>query len=316
VQSGAAHYGVVPFENSTNGSVVTTLDLLADPQRKFPDILVCSEAYVEVRHCLLGHSASPSSTSNRHAVNEQTYPYPNHQPFNFSRITKLYSHPQAWTQCSSFLTIQLPSIERQDVSSTSKAAALVAADPSGTTAAISSPMAAELFALDVLASGIQDRHDNLTRFLVLHHRGQSESRGCGDSIPSLHPLVTAPATPQTPTPSQTADKQGPRPSGNNNSKAHKTLVAFTVAHDNPGALAKSLAVFEPYRLNLTSINARPSGGPAWNYVFLVEVAHQGEGQGRSVQDGEGAVEMALGDLGRVARSWRWRGSWESKLGKS
>ncbi|KAK8041891.1 P-protein [Apiospora rasikravindrae] len=55
-QSGRATYGVVPFENSTNGSVVFTLDNFADRQGLYPDLSVCAEIYLDVHHCLLGRS--------------------------------------------------------------------------------------------------------------------------------------------------------------------------------------------------------------------------------------------------------------------
>ncbi|KAM6526430.1 prephenate dehydratase [Fusarium solani] len=55
VQGGKVQAGVVPFENSTNGSVVFTLDNLADRANRYPDITVDGETYVDVHHCLVGH---------------------------------------------------------------------------------------------------------------------------------------------------------------------------------------------------------------------------------------------------------------------
>jgi prephenate dehydratase len=87
---------------------------------------------------------------------------------------------------------------------------------------------------------------------------------------------------------------------------YKTLISFTVDHNNPGALAQSLSVFERYGLNLTSINTRPSGVENWNYIFFVEIRGRREGR-------EGAVSKALGDLDGVCRGWRWLGSWRDRM---
>ena len=90
VASGSASRGVVPFENSSNGSVVFTLDLFANLSGKYGDIVVVNEAYVRVNHCIVGHPAA--------APNTEASLIP-----DWSHITKLYSHPQAWGQCKKFL---------------------------------------------------------------------------------------------------------------------------------------------------------------------------------------------------------------------
>ncbi|KKY18620.1 putative pdt domain-containing protein [Diplodia seriata] len=290
VQASSADYGVVPIENSSNGAVIFTLDLFADLKDRYPDILICGEAYVRIEHCLLGFAPPPKAAT--HFVIDETFsssspssstspttfsssssasatppstsgvatptpdaPAPSHprtRPLaDLTGVKKLYSHPQAWGQCKNFLNAHLRGVERQDCSSTSRAAEQAARDPSGASAAVSSATAAKLHGLDFLAKGINDRDDNTTRFF--------------------------------------------------------SLVAFTVDHNDPGALADSLAVFKPYRLNLTSINTRPSGVDKWNYIFFVEL------RGRRLAGRDGAVNAALRDLGAVARNWRWLGSWESKL---
>ncbi|KAF2128616.1 PDT-domain-containing protein [Dothidotthia symphoricarpi CBS 119687] len=244
VQSGTAHHGIVPFENSTNGSVVFTLDLFADLEGKYPDILVCGETYVGVRHCLLGYRGSSSSSVEKggdgvggEEEGEGEGEMEGGNPFQ--SIKTLFSHPQAWTQCTSFLDENLAHARREDTPSTSRAAQLVAADPSGTSAALSSAMAAGVFGLDVLASNIEDRVGNTTRFLVLRKSGSSAM---------LPPQGMDIATPPL----------------------YKSLITFTVAHGVPGALAQCLAVFGRHGLDLTSINTRPGGGGRWEYVFFVE----------------------------------------------
>ncbi|KAI5801617.1 Prephenate dehydratase-domain-containing protein [Peziza echinospora] len=154
VQSRACTYGVVPFENSTNGSVVFTLDLFCDRDNKFPDVHVMGETYVDVHHCLLGHPTTTTTTTDPSS------------PPNFSHVKKIYSHPQAFGQCERFLTQHLRGVERVDVSSTSKAAELASLEPN-TTVAIASRAAAAAHGVAVLAADIEDSHDNTTRFLVI-----------------------------------------------------------------------------------------------------------------------------------------------------
>jgi len=195
---------------------------------------------------------------------------------DIKQIKKLYSHPQAWGQCKLFLSTYLKGTERQDVSSTSKAAELVAQDTTGTSAAISSRIAADLNNIDVLAEGIEDNEGNSTRFFIIRRQQDVPSPAAEDEQAEM--------------------------------ANYKTLVSFTVEHGEPGALADCLAVFKKYSLNLTSCNTRPSGEAPWHYIFFVEF------MGRKRADGEGgAVNEAMQDLTRVAKGWRWLGSWENAL---
>jgi prephenate dehydratase len=229
-----------------------------------------------VKHCLLGHaSTSPNQQTTNTVQIDDTFNNPLATPVcDLSKIKRLYSHPQAWGQCKAFLATYLKGIERQDVSSTSRAAEIAAADKTGESAALSSHVAASLFGLDVLASSINDRIGNTTRFLVIRRKDSA---------------VLPPSSPR----------------GSND---WKTLVTFTIDHANPGALAHCLAVFEKFDLNLTSINTRPSGVENWHYIFFVEFKGRKE-DGRE----EGRVNTALGELDAVCREWRWLGSWENRL---
>lgn len=228
---------MVPFENSSNGSVIFTLDLFADAAGKYPDILVQDEIYLPVHHCLVAHARYDStrhfpSLAKRHlgdsgsgtATPTQAQPSPQlprvKPSRDLSRIQKLYSHPQAWGQCKIFLSAYLKGIERQDVSSTSRAAELVANDESGMSAAISSRIAGELNGLHLLAEGVEDVEGNSTRFFVI---GRRDVDGSG----------------------------GGETDGKNEEQArtkYKTLVSFTVRHTEPGALADCLAVFKRWAL--------------------------------------------------------------------
>ncbi len=78
-------------------------------------------------------------------------------------------------------------------------------------------------------------------------------------------------------------------------------MSFTIDHQSPGALAEALMVFKEHRLNLTSINSRPSRERPWHYVFFVEFLS-------NVKDSH-LVDQAMNELDRVAKSWRSLGTW-------
>ncbi|KAK8149992.1 prephenate dehydratase [Beauveria asiatica] len=270
--------GIVPIENSTNGSVVFTLDDLADRDGRYKDLYVNGEIYVDVHHQLLGHKKANaaghgvSGTSTPTAA-DPTPSKPKSKPLeNLDHVKKLYSHPQAFGQCTKFISTYLKNAEKCDVSSTSKAAELVAADNSGASAAISSKLAAELCGLDTLAASIEDRDDNTTRFLII---------GTQPTLPREYPLRQDPA----------------RRTGT------KSLVTFTVPHKSPGALADILGCFREFQLDLTSINSRPSLLGPFQYIIFVEF------EGHKLDDPDGRVNSALGKIENMAQKFRWLGSW-------
>ncbi|KAI9742031.1 MAG: prephenate dehydratase [Cirrosporium novae-zelandiae] len=234
VHTRAVTYGVVPFENSTHGSVVQTLDLFADREGSFPDLFVCGEVYLPVRHCLLVHKSSRIRTEEKDDKATD---------ISLLKIKTIYSHPQALGQCQRYIHKHIsPSVSLQDVSSTSRAAEIVSQDPSGTTAAIASSLSAQAHGLSILAEGIEDRPDNATRFLIIQKATGDDSDGV----------------------EETSSNSIPPPKC-------KTLISFTIPHTLPGALSDALSVFKAHSLNLTSINSRPSRDRPWHYVFFVEV---------------------------------------------
>lgn len=272
VQGQDVDYAVIPFENSTNGSVVQTLDLLADRNELYKDVKVCGEYYLTVHHCLL--------------VRRGTYPS-GWSGYDGS-ITRLYTHPQAWGQCEAFLSQDFKGVERQDVSSTSKAAEIVSKDTAERGAAIASRFAAEYHGVDVLKENIEDRPDNTTRFLVLRNVLAERIAQLEFEQPNA-PSVQNQLIPVT---------------------THKTLVSFAIDQSSPGALANALLIFKAHGLNLTSINTRPSLKRAWQYIFFVEC-------GRTPSDeNKEAVLMALDDLRHVTEFCRDLGTWKDQLGAS
>ncbi|KAI1096569.1 PDT-domain-containing protein [Rostrohypoxylon terebratum] len=309
-QSGRTTYGVVPFENSSNGSVVFTLDLFADRGGEYPDLCACAEIYLDVHHCLLGHlpPSQPRDGQGKTVEEEEE----GQGGFEFSHIKRVYSHPQAFGQCARFLRDHLRGVETVDVSSTSRAAELAAADESGQSAAVSSAAAAKLVGLDFLARDIEDRKDNTTRFFVLRRRRD----GVREDESALRDVLDARR--------RTAGK-GKRAGGEGEAQAEmggggegegekldpdvysqtKSLASFTVPHRSPGALADVLECFRRARLNLTSIQSRPSLAEPFQYVVFVEF------EGHRFRDPEGRVSETLQSVAKVARSSRWLGSWDS-----
>lgn len=157
VEARQADYVVAPVENSTEGSVGRTLDLLVSTP-----LQACGEVVLRIHHHLLS----------RHG--------------GWEGITRVYAHAQALAQCHEWLNRHLPEgVARISVSSNAEAARLAAEDE--TAAAIAGQAAAELYALAKVASNIEDEPNNTTRFLVLGHQGTVPSGGDKTSL-----IVSAP----------------------------------------------------------------------------------------------------------------------------
>lgn len=136
VESGNAHFGVVPVENSTEGVINHTLDMFMNSPLK-----ICGEVELRVHHYLLG-----KSSERKHAK-------------------RVLSHQQSLAQCREWLDANLPGVERVSVSSNAEAARLAAAAPDAL--AIAGDSAARIYGLQALAANIEDNPDNTTRFLVI-----------------------------------------------------------------------------------------------------------------------------------------------------
>ncbi len=135
VETSVADYGVVPIENSLEGAVTYTLDMLLDSP-----LQVCSEIFLRVSHCLLANTS-------------------------LERIKTVYSHPQVFGQCRGFIHKNLPGVELIEVASTARAAELAVANEH--TGALASQLAAEIYGLKILRHHIEDSAGNITRFLVI-----------------------------------------------------------------------------------------------------------------------------------------------------
>ncbi|MDB3936359.1 chorismate mutase, partial [Granulosicoccus sp.] len=132
VEAERAKFGVVPVENSTEGAINQTLDLLTQTTLR-----VCGEVRMRIQHCLLSNAES------------------------LSAIKEVHAHPQALAQCKRWLTDNLAGVVR--VSESSNAAAARLAIERADIAAIAGETAAELYALNTLETGIEDEKNNTTR---------------------------------------------------------------------------------------------------------------------------------------------------------
>jgi chorismate mutase/prephenate dehydratase len=139
VESDAVNYGVVPVENSTEGAVGTSMDLLLQTP-----LTICGEIQLPVHQFLMA------------------------QQTELAQINKIYSHPQSLAQCRHWLKTNLPHIPNSaliNTASNADAARQAASDKQA--AAIASKRAAELFQLSICAKNIEDDPRNTTRFLVI-----------------------------------------------------------------------------------------------------------------------------------------------------
>ena len=135
VEAGRTDFGVVPVENSTEGSVNVTLDLLVDTELK-----ICGEISLKIEQCLLVKNPK-------------------------AKILRIYSHPQALAQCATWLRRNYPDAELIPAASTAEAAKKVSKEDFA--AAVASEAAAKIYGLLVLQKGIQDSKENFTRFIIV-----------------------------------------------------------------------------------------------------------------------------------------------------
>ncbi len=158
--TGAADFGVVPVENSTEGVVTRSLDLfLTTP------LFIVGETSLFVQHNLLRRAPS------------------------LDGIEAVCAHPQALAQCHGWLSAHLPNAERRPVASNAEGARLASTDTK--LAAIASTRAGGEFGLNVIAPAIQDEANNRTRFAVVTHpQRHPQPRASGHDCTSLVVSVT------------------------------------------------------------------------------------------------------------------------------
>ena len=151
---GDADEGVVPIENSIEGGVTFTLDLLIHDS----DLSICGETVVTINQCLMAQTQ-----------------------IEFDEIKTVLSHPQSLGQCREFLRKNVP--EAELIASLSNSAAVKEMMESDRlTAAISSKRAAEIYGAEIILENVEDRPNNETRFVVLSHLDEQRT---GSDMTSL-----------------------------------------------------------------------------------------------------------------------------------
>lgn len=136
VENGKLDYGVVPIENTLQGTVYSTLDEFIES-----NLHIVAETFLPIRQQLLANVE------------------------DVSQIKRVYSHPAVFPQCRIWLESNLPNVEKVETTSTAKAASMVPWDKFS--AAIGTELAAETYGLNILARNIEDNPENYTRFWVL-----------------------------------------------------------------------------------------------------------------------------------------------------
>lgn len=148
VEKGEADYGIIPIENSTEGSVRDALDPFVTS-----DLKIVAQLYLEISYCLISNAP-------------------------LEKITKVYSKDQALGQCRLWLQRHLPHAQLIDASSTARAVQ-IARDEEGA-AAVANELAALHYEVPVLAKAIQDKSNNTTRFFVIGKRASGPVGGGRD----------------------------------------------------------------------------------------------------------------------------------------
>lgn len=238
-------YSVVPLENSTNGQVVFSYDLLRDRMLNCaadevnsckPKIEVINEVFVSIAHCLVSRDEIPDGLE---ALRDYEH-------------LKLYSHPQVWGQVAQYVDelqarfSNIKTITKINCKSTSDAVLEGCmnhiSNKSNNTLhlIVANATAASIYNAHILDRDINDKPGNTTRFLVLANRYQH----------------------------QKIEKF----TGQSNSMV--ALMSFTIRQDDPGSLVDILAVLKDYNLNMCSISSRPyeerTSARKWQYIFFIE----------------------------------------------
>jgi prephenate dehydratase len=205
VQERAVDQAVVPIENSLEGSVTTTLDALASEDS---EVRIVAEVVRPISHCLIARAG-----------------------LELGDVERVLSHPQALAQCRHFLRDRMPGARTELSASTAEAVRVALDSGDVPLAAIGTRLASEIYGGAVLASEIEDRPDNLTRFVWLAPAGVE---------PHAAPDKTS-------------------------------VVFWGFNDESPGALVAVLREFADRGVNLTKIESRPRRVQLGHYMFFADL---------------------------------------------
>ncbi|MGB9928335.1 MAG: prephenate dehydratase [Methanosarcina sp.] len=231
---------IIPVENSIEGSVGVTLDLLLEKE-----IVIIAEIVVKIEHCLLSKGRPED-------------------------IRVILSHPQGLAQCRHFLKQHFPEAELRSTGSTSHAARL--SGEFEEMAAIASPEAAECYNLKILLSNIQDRKENYTRFLAIKNaKEESEDK----DLPLLCPESSSDKSSERKKSEHESESGDSDPQDCERficeASIYKTSIIVYLEKDRPGALYEILGAFAKRKINLTKIESRPSKRELGDYYFYIDL---------------------------------------------
>jgi prephenate dehydratase len=250
VRDGKVRWAVVPIENSLDGSVTVTLDLLAEtglPAKggchpasgdEPGDLEVVGEVLLAVRHALIAA-----------------------EPLALATIETVLSHPQVPGQCTRLLRGELAHARVLPANSTAEAVRIVSSSGVRGQAALGTRLAAEIYGGTVIRDCVQDRDDNITRFVWL-------ARGAGADATTK---TNAPTEGGAPGAANAPDPDIP-PLAAIDREGWKTSVVFWgPGADSPGWLVGCLNEFARREINLTKIESRPRRGAFGHYMFFVDL---------------------------------------------
>ena len=233
---GKSDISIVPVENSIEGSIGVTLDLLLEEEA-----LIVGEIVVKIEHCLLSKSG-------------------------YEKIRIILSHPQGLAQCRNFIKKHFPEAELRSTGSTSHAARL--AGEFEEMAAIASPEAAECYGLKILLSNFQDQKKNYTRFIVLKSGKKASVEQASCASDDKKELQSGPEL------GSEFHSELENGSEKCSLSAFKTSLVVYLEKDRPGALYEILGAFAKRKINLTKIESRPSKKELGDYYFYIDFEGQ------------------------------------------
>lgn len=215
--NGKCDYSVIPVENTIEGSVSLHMDWLVHEV----DIPMQIEwVYPSIQN-LIGRREELVDASDQ---------------VDYSKITKVLSHPVAMAQCLQFIRAQMPEAELEHVGSTSEAVEIVKRNPGMGWTAVGTALGAKRHGLDILADKVTDHDNNFTRFVLI------------GSKPIQQPFSIAGGQSEV-----------------------KSSILVTLPENFPGALHQVLSAFAWRKLNLSRIESRPTKKRLGSYYFYIDV---------------------------------------------